>query len=200
MTRAPGPVRLRPGPVPREPRPAVFLDRDGVLVEARVETDGVARAARQIEELVVPGDVAPALGRLREAGDALVGVTNQPEVARGGLSLDAVRAIDEHLLTVLGLDDVYICAHDRADACSCRKPQPGMMLTAARDLNLDLARSWLIGDRWVDIAAGAAAGVRTILLERPYSWNETSEGPPPRDVVPTHVEATMSGCVGLILA
>jgi D-glycero-D-manno-heptose 1,7-bisphosphate phosphatase len=99
----------------------------------------------------------------------------------------------------LGLDKVYCCPHDNTDRCGCRKPQPGMLLDAARDLDLDLPSSWLVGDRWVDLAAASAAGVRGVLLERPYSWDPTSAGEPPSDLHSAWSAPTLAGCVDHIL-
>jgi D-glycero-D-manno-heptose 1,7-bisphosphate phosphatase len=96
------------------------------------------------------------------------------------------------------LDDILVCPHDGADRCPCRKPKPGLLLTAARRHGIDLSRSWLIGDRWVDVAAGRAAGVRTVLLERPYSWDPTSSDQPPDCLVPTEVTATLREAVALV--
>ena len=166
----------RPGDPPRRSgggavvtRPAVFLDRDGVIVEARIVA-GVALPEVGPDAVVIPADVPAGVARLRHAGYALVVVTNQPDVARGTTSMEVVDAINERLGNELALDAVYVCVHDNTDGCSCRKPGPGMLLDAATDLDLDLGSSWLIGDRWVDIGAAASAGVRSVLLDRPYSW------------------------------
>ena len=85
-------------------------------------------------------------------------VTNQPDVARGTQTREAVDAMHARLRAELPLDAIYACWHDDADACACRKPKPGMLVDAARDLGLDLAHSFMVGDRWRDTAAGLAAG------------------------------------------
>jgi D-glycero-D-manno-heptose 1,7-bisphosphate phosphatase len=146
-----------------EVKRAVFLDRDGVITEA-VLRDGRPHPSTTI----LPG-VAPALAELRAAGFALVVVTNQPDVARGTITKDTVEAFHAKLRDELGLDAVYACFHDDADHCACRKPAPGMLLDAARDLGLDPATSFMVGDRWRDIEAGAAAGCRTIFVDREYA-------------------------------
>jgi D-glycero-D-manno-heptose 1,7-bisphosphate phosphatase len=179
-------------------RRAVFLDRDGVIIEARVE-DGVALAATGADAVVIPSDVPAAVARLRRAGYALVVVTNQPDVARGTTPRELVEAINARLRDELELDAAYVCAHDNDDRCACRKPRPGMLLDAAADLELDLGSSWLVGDRWVDIGAAAAAGVRSILLERPYSWAATSSGVPPDRLEPTVTVRDFTGAVDAIL-
>jgi D-glycero-D-manno-heptose 1,7-bisphosphate phosphatase len=164
-------------------RAAVFLDRDGV-VTAPVERDGVTSVAFEPDELVVLPGVAGALDRLHGAGYVLVVVTNQPDVARGALRSEDLQAMHRQLAVDLPIDQFEVCPHDGDEGCPCRKPRPGLLLTAAGDLRLDLASSWLVGDRWVDIAAGRSAGVRTLLVAEPYSWAATSSGSPPADLEP----------------
>jgi D-glycero-D-manno-heptose 1,7-bisphosphate phosphatase len=177
---------------------AIFLDRDGVVAESRRHR-GTPTPPESVEDLVVPDGAAAALRSLREAGYLLVVITNQPDVARGTTTRETVEEINGHLRDVLPLDDVYTCVHD-GDACECRKPRPGLLLEAARDHSLDLPRSWLIGDRWVDIAAGRAAGTRTVMLERDYSWDPTSHGAPPPGLRPDAVGADLDACVAAIRA
>jgi histidinol-phosphate phosphatase family protein len=160
------------------PRPAVFLDRDGVLNEVRLD-DGVPRPPASVGDLRVADGATEALAHLRDAGFVLVMITNQPDVPRGQTTRHVVEEINAALRARLPLDAVYACFHDTEDGCDCRKPRPGMLLLAARDLRLDLDVSWLVGDRWVDIAAAEAAGVRGVLLDRAYSWRPSSDGPPP---------------------
>ena len=142
---------------------AVFLDRDGVLTEA------VLRDGKPYASQVVFPEAAGALAPLRAAGFTLVVVTNQPDVARGTLRREDVDAFHVELRAQLSLDAVYACFHDDADHCACRKPKPGMLLDAARDLDIDLAQSFMVGDRWRDVDAGAAAGCRTIFVDREYA-------------------------------
>jgi D-glycero-D-manno-heptose 1,7-bisphosphate phosphatase len=180
-------------------RPAVFLDRDGVVNEVVEGPGGEAAGPVRPEDLVVPPDAAPAVARLRAAGYALVLVTNQPDIARGNATAFDVDAINTRLVQELGLDAAYVCPHDNDAACDCRKPRPGMLLAAARDLGIDLGASWLVGDRWVDIGAAAAAGVRSILLDRAYSWKATSSGGPPDGLAPTIRVATLAEAADRIL-
>ena len=158
-----------------------------------------ASGPRDVHELVIPPGVAGQMERLRAAGFLLLVVSNQPDVARGTLQAEAVERINRRLTEALGIDGVYWCPHDNADRCSCRKPRPGLVLDAAREWEIDLARSYLIGDRWIDLATARAAGVDGILLESPHSWRPTSQGPPPPDLVPRHASQTLSGCVDFIL-
>ncbi len=143
---------------------AVFLDRDGVL--NRLEhRDGRWRAPVTLAAFhPVPG-AAEAVRRLQRAGFVCLVVTNQPEVARGGLDPAVLDAMHERLRRETGVDAVYVCPHPEADGCDCRKPRPGLLLRAAAEWSVDPAASFLVGDRWRDIDAGTAAGCTTVLVE-----------------------------------
>jgi D-glycero-D-manno-heptose 1,7-bisphosphate phosphatase len=95
-------------------------------------------------------------------------VTNQPDVARGTLQRESVDQINRILRDRLHLDDIRVCYHDDADGCACRKPQPGLILEAARDWHAILGKSYVVGDRWRDIEAGRRAGCGTVLIESGY--------------------------------
>jgi D-glycero-D-manno-heptose 1,7-bisphosphate phosphatase len=164
---------------------AVFLDRDGVLNEAPIR-DGKPLSPMTVAEVAIPSDVPRALERLRRSGFRLIMVTNQPNIARGAQSRDAVYAINAHLQKLLPLDAVEICEHDDAENCDCRKPKPGMLLRAAAREQIKLGESFLVGDRWRDIEAGRRAGCRTILIGDGYSEKLTS---PPDVAVATLGEA-----------
>lgn len=150
-------------------RPAVFLDRDGTLT---VEADWVTKSA---ELELLPG-ACDAIARLSRAGFAVVLATNQSAVARGLVTEKGLAEIHAHLSRELEsggarLDGVYACPHHPSEGsgpyrreCECRKPRPGLLLAAARDLGLDLERSYVVGDAERDLAAGAAVGARGILV------------------------------------
>jgi len=161
---------------------------------------GTASGPRDLDELVIPPGAAEEMARLRAAGFLLLVVSNQPDVARGTLQAEAVERINRRLAEALGIDGVYWCPHDNADGCSCRKPRPGLVHDAARDWGIDLARSYMIGDRWIDLATARAAGVEGILLESPHSWHATSQGSAPEDLVASHVSAALTGCVDFVLS
>lgn len=146
---------------------AVFLDRDGVLNEPVIR-DGRPYPPTTLDELKVISDARSALSRLKEAGYLLVVVTNQPDVPRGTQTREVVDAINAAIGTALPIDDFFICFHDDADGCHCRKPKPGLLIDAATKHEIDLPSSFMIGDRWRDIDAGAAAGCRTVLIEYGY--------------------------------
>jgi transaldolase len=149
-------------------RGAVFLDRDGVLNEPLVR-NGRPHPPADAEALVLCPGAAGALAALRGAGFTLIVVSNQPDIARGTTSRATVDAINDRLRAELPLDDVLICPHDDTDGCDCRKPKPGLLRQGARLHEVDLARSYLVGDRWRDIEAGAAAGCTTVFVDRGYT-------------------------------
>lgn len=144
---------------------AVFLDRDGVLNRSLIGADGVPRPPATTDQVEILPRVHEALERLRSLGFELVVVTNQPDISRGTTARAVVEAINGRLRDTLGLAEFLVCPHDDVDACACRKPLPGLLLRAAADRALDLARSYMVGDRWRDIEAGRRAGCRTILLD-----------------------------------
>ena len=153
-----------PGPMKH---PAVFLDRDGVINRTFLRRGTPHPPASPAELEILPG-VPGALNALRARGYSLIVVTNQPDVARGTSSRALVDAIHERLRDSLPFDAILACFHDDADECECRKPQPGLLLRAARDLRIDLSLSFMIGDRWCDVEAGKRAGCRTVLVGRGY--------------------------------
>jgi D-glycero-D-manno-heptose 1,7-bisphosphate phosphatase len=155
---------------------AVFLDRDGVLNEPEVR-DAKPYPPAGPDELKIYPEAARALARFKHAGYLLIVVTNQPDVARGTTPRRAVEAINAAVGAELPIDDFLVCWHDDADACACRKPKPGLLLEAAARYGIDLSRSFLIGDRWRDIDAGAAAGCRTVLIDRKYRERQPEHAP-----------------------
>jgi D-glycero-D-manno-heptose 1,7-bisphosphate phosphatase len=148
-------------------RRAVFLDRDGVLNRA-VILEGKPYPPPTLSDLRVLPGVREACRKLREAGFALVLITNQPDIARGSVSQSQVEEINGRLRRYLQLDDVRVCPHDDAARCACRKPQPGLLLQAAHARNIDLTNSYIVGDRWRDVAAGQRAGCRAIFVDYGY--------------------------------
>lgn len=142
---------------------AVFLDRDGTLNRAYTDGELTIPPGSVAELEILPG-VEDALVQLKQAGFALVVVTNQPDVSRGTQTRAAVEAINEHLARQLPIDEIVCCYHDDADQCACRKPKPGMLVDSAARRGLRLNASYMIGDRWRDIEAGRRAGCTTILV------------------------------------
>ena len=147
----------------------MFLDRDGVINQCKV-VDGRPYPPSDIDEFVLLPGVLEACRRLKQAGYYLVVATNQPDVGRGTLKREVVDRIHETMREQLPIDRVEVCFHpgQGESNCDCRKPKPGMLLRAAAELNIDLRRSWMVGDRWRDIDCGHAAGCRTVLIDYHY--------------------------------
>jgi D-glycero-D-manno-heptose 1,7-bisphosphate phosphatase len=153
-----------------EDRRAVFLDRDGVINRA-LERDSKPYPPGSLSEFEILPEVPAACAKLKQAGFLLVVVTNQPDVGRGTLQKEIVQTIHAEMCRQLPVDRVEVCYHPGEDAsdCDCRKPKPGMLLHAAKELGLDLTQSWMVGDRWRDVDCGYAAGCRTIFIDRGYA-------------------------------
>ena len=156
-------------------RRAVFLDRDGVINRNAVR-GGKPYAPTRPEQLEILPGVAEALERLHAAGFLNVVVTNQPDVANGKTSREAVEAMHAELRKKLRLDAIKVCFHNDEANCQCRKPRPGMLLEAARELGIDLRQSFLVGDRWRDVAAAQAAGCKAYFVD--YGYAEKSPEKP----------------------
>ena len=155
------------------PQKAVFLDRDGTL-------NRYVDFLRSKDEFTLIEGASEAVKKINQSGYLAIVVTNQPVVARGEVTLDELHEIHNKMETLLGaegayLDDIYFCPHhpdsgyegeiaELKIVCECRKPKPGMLYQAAKDYNIDLRQSWMIGDSNRDIEAGAAAGCRCILI------------------------------------
>lgn len=147
---------------------AVFLDRDGVINHAII-INNKPYPPNGIHDLEITENAGTELPNLVNSGFILIGITNQPDVSRGTKSKYAVENINHFLQTKLPIQDFYVCYHDDKDNCQCRKPKPGLLIQAANDYHIDLSRSYMIGDRWKDIAAGRNAGCHTILIQNNYS-------------------------------
>jgi D-glycero-D-manno-heptose 1,7-bisphosphate phosphatase len=149
-------------------RQAVFLDRDGVLNHAIVE-DGLPFAPRTLDQLKLIETSIEACLKLSDAGFVLIGVTNQPDIARGLATLDNLHLINDQITRSMHLDVLLFCPHDDADDCHCRKPKGGMLSDGAKDFNIDLNGSIMVGDRWKDIMAGKSVGCHTVFIDRGYN-------------------------------
>jgi len=157
-------------------RRAVFLDRDGVLNEAVIR-EGKPHPPDNVSELRLTADVRECLADLKKEGFVLIVVTNQPDVARGKQTQPAVEEIHAFLSAELPLDAIYVCYHDNADRCDCRKPAPGLILRAAAKYGVDLKRSFFIGDRWSDVAAGQRAQCQTVFINHNYNERQPETSP-----------------------
>ena len=152
------------------PNRAVFLDRDGVINRPLIRA-GTPYPPTSLDEFQLLPGVPEACQTLKELGFLLVVATNQPDVGRGTLTREAVETIHNWLLEQLPIDRVMNCFHGGAefgDPCDCRKPRPGMLFRAAEELKIDLATSFMIGDRWRDIDCGFNGGCKTIFIDWGY--------------------------------
>ena len=145
--------------------PAIFLDRDGVLIENRPD---YVRDWSQVE--IFP-EAIRALSLPVVRSYKIVIITNQSAVGRGLMSLETANEINRRMANLIQREGgqvagVYMCPHTPDDGCLCRKPSPGLLLQSAKELSLDLPRSWMIGDAWTDVQAGKNAGVRQAILVR----------------------------------
>lgn len=156
-------------------RRAVFLDRDGVINRAIVRDGKPYPPASLVELDILPG-VHEALQKLHDANYLLIVVTNQPDVARGTSKRGDVELINTYLSSQLPIDDFKTCFHDSGDKCNCRKPLPGSLLEAAQEHNIDLSKSFMVGDRWRDIEAGSSAGCKTFFINYHYA-EKTPDAP-----------------------
>jgi D-glycero-D-manno-heptose 1,7-bisphosphate phosphatase len=173
-------------------RPAAFLDRDGVLNELVPDpSSGRPESPLRADDVRLLPGAAAAASELAHAGFVLVCVSNQPAAAKGKVSVEQLHAVHARVLDLLGregvrLDASRLCLHhpdgvivELSGPCDCRKPAPGMLLDAAEALGLDLAASWMLGDTDTDVAAGRAAGCRTVLIEQAASAHKRGGGADP---------------------
>lgn len=141
-------------------RRAVFLDRDGVINRSLVR-DGKPYAPTQISEFELLPGVPAALSLLRQNGFLNIVVTNQPDISTGKQKREDLDALHARLQKELAIDAFKVCCHVDAESCACRKPKPGLLLEAAQEWGIDLGASYMVGDRWRDVAAGQHAGCKT---------------------------------------
>lgn len=158
---------------------AVFLDRDGVLIENRSDY------VRDWSHVSILPLVMDALSGFHKQGLKIIIVTNQSAVGRGLMTFETAQEINHRLIRTIKenggwIDAAYMCPHEPLDQCNCRKPRPGLLLQAARDLSVDLASSWLVGDAWSDLLAGQSAGLLgTILVRTGRGSSQLLEPQPP---------------------
>lgn len=170
-------------------RRAVFLDRDDTLCK------DVPYCSRPEDLNLLPG-AGEAVRRLNDAGFFVVVVTNQSGIARGHLTEKDLTLIHDKMkrdLAAFGarVDGIYHCPHHPDDGCECRKPKPAMVLRAAKDLGIDLKRSYTVGDRLHDVQMGKAVGTRTVLVRPPAPKEELKEASRPADNVSPDLTAAV---------
>ncbi len=161
--KAPAIVRREKGK-----RPAVFLDRDGVLNRALIR-DGKPYAPRRLEDFRLLPGAGRAVTDLKTAGFVVVVVTNQPDVGHGLIAPETLEAMHAKLRVAAPVDAILVCTHRQNEGCACRKPKPGLIERAIRRFGIAREASYMVGDRWNDTVAGKAAGLYTIFLDRGYT-------------------------------
>jgi len=178
--------------------PAIFLDRDGVIIENR------PNYVRSWEDVLIYPQAVSALSRIRSCPYKIVIVTNQSAVGRGILSYHDAEAISHRLIAGLEragcrIDGIFMCPHTPEDHCACRKPQPGLILQAVQALSLDVSRSWMIGDAWSDLLAGQTAGIRQNVLVRTGRGQEQSLLPKPPGLESALIYDTLAQALDALL-
>ena len=161
--------------------PAIFLDRDGVLIENRSDY------IRDWSQVQVFPEAINVLSLPEASNYKVVIVTNQSAVGRGLITMETAREINDRLVGLIHqqggqVHGVYMCPHKPEDDCDCRKPRPGLFFQAAEELNLDLHHSWMIGDAWSDMQAGRAAGVQNVVLVKTGRGTEQLSQPRPATI------------------
>lgn len=170
---------------------AVFLDRDGVLNKSGMQ-EGKPHAPRCLEAFHLLPDAELSVQALHDAGFALVVVTNQPDVGNGFVPQNTVEAMHDYLRSCMPLDAIKVCYHKQTADCACRKPGVALFVEASNELDIDLSRSFMIGDRWSDIVAGRSAGCFTIFINRGYDE--------PLRELPDATVSSLAEAVNLILS
>lgn len=153
---------------------AVFLDRDGIINKVILRA-GQPFAPSIFDEFELVDGVNHILQRFKAEGFLNIIITNQPDIARGLMVWETLNKMHGFIEKQLPIDDIFVCPHDDAGKCQCRKPQPGMILEAAEKWSVTLRSSFVVGDRWKDIEAGRRAGCITILLDYPYNKGVTAD-------------------------
>lgn len=163
--------------------PAIFLDRDGVIIENR------ASYVRSWSDVSILPGALDALARIRSSPFKIVIVTNQSAIGRGILPIQVAQEINQRVVEAIEraggrVDGVYMCPHAPGEDCACRKPKPGLLVQAAQALRLDLGQSLMVGDALSDVMAGQAAGVREAVLVRTGRGASQAQLPVPTGLKP----------------
>ena len=152
----------------QERKRAVFLDRDGVITKS-ITRDGKPYAPTNLKEFEYLPKIKESIDLLRQLGFALVVVTNQPDLTTRKVSQETLDQMHQKLLSDFHFDSIEVCPHIEQDACLCRKPKSDLLLNAAQKLEIDLKKSYMVGDRWRDVSAGTNAGCKTFFIDYGYS-------------------------------
>lgn len=146
---------------------AVFLERDGILNEVKVER-GHPVSPSEVQDFQMKPEAIRALRQLKDAGFLLIVTTNQPGLSQGTLQRRDLDLMHLLLTRKFPIDEIMVCPHLESDGCSCRKPLPGMLMEARHKHHLDLDHSFTVSDRWQDAEAAHRAGSHSILIRSPW--------------------------------
>lgn len=177
------------GPSPVTGRKAIFLDRDGIVNQSIIR-NGKPYPPDSLGEFIWVSGIRETLVELSARGYLLLIVTNQPDISRGTANLATVNAFHHRILSDLPIKKIYVCPHDDAALCSCRKPKPGLLLQGRDEFGIDMALSYMVGDRWRDVDAGNAAGCVSLFVD--YAYEEDLK------TKPAHVVKDVRQILGLI--
>lgn len=155
---------------------AVFLDRDGVINRSLVR-NGKPYAPVVVDEFEIYPDVPDSIAVLKASGYLVIVITNQPDLSTGKQTFESLDLIHQRLKNLCLVDDIKICPHTDAHGCTCRKPSPGMLMESAKEWGIDLSKSFMVGDRWRDVAAGQAAGCKQVFFID-HGYQEKKPSPP----------------------
>ena len=148
---------------------AVFLDRDGVINEVVFHNSKKPSSPWNIKEFKLLKGIKEPLEILSKMGYLLFVISNQPDISRGFIQKGTTEKINQIIYDKFPIKEIIVCPHDDHHNCNCRKPKPGMILDLTNKWNIDLNKSFFIGDNWKDTEAGKSAGVITILIDYPYN-------------------------------
>ena len=154
---------------------AVFLDRDGIINQVVYHKEANKPSSPwKIEEFKLINGVKKPLEDLKKMDFLLFVISNQPDINRGNVKRGTTEKINKIIYEKFPIDEIKVCPHDDKDNCNCRKPKPGMIIELAKKWNVDLKKSFLIGDSWKDIGAGENAGVKSIIIDKKYNQQVNS--------------------------
>ncbi len=146
----------------------IFLDRDGVINRSNVK-NGKPYAPLRFENFIFLPKVKKSIHQLKKLGFLVILITNQPDISKKKLKISTLDKMNDKIYRNLDVDDIFFCIHSSEDNCNCRKPKTGMLLESQKKYNINLNKSFMIGDRKKDIDSGIKAGCKTIFINRNYN-------------------------------
>ena len=147
--------------------PAIFLDRDGVINFSKI-LRGKPYAPNYYKNFKIFSNTEKCLNKIKNMGFLTIVITNQPDIGNKKTSYLEINKMHDKLYSLKTIDKIYVCPHSQSENCVCRKPSPYFFFLAKDEFNIDMKKSWMIGDRYTDIQAGNAAGLKTIFIDRIY--------------------------------